>query len=187
MHSSLTLAVAAESGGSPRASPDSRAQEEHSGEGRKEALQLNLPRTAICRTRNSRWEGEKVPPNTSWFFLFWHKKFRWRSEGVTLLTNSPARAPCPHALTHWFLWFILKAQALLSPVCAETATPLRDAYIQVCLSGYLQTDLGGACSPACGATEKDPWRHTGHVKSPQPGSKPSSPFVMAKRVCWLFC
>lgn len=51
------------------------------------------------------------------------------------------------------------------PLALGDVRLVREAYVQIRFCRYLQTGLTVACTPGCGATEKAPWPHMGHLKS----------------------
>lgn len=97
----------------------------------------------------------------------------------------------PH--TQCFLWLYNSPTLLPAPFRSETVPLVRQAYVQVWFRGCLQTDLRVTCIPACEATEKAPWYHTGPLKSqklvrtsqaPLCYSKICMPtFLLARNIC----
>ena len=105
--------------------------------------------------------------------------------------------PCAHiweSLTHNAFRGLYKSPTLLpAHFCPETVPLVRQAYVQVWFCGCLQTDLRVICIPACEATEKAPWSHTGPLKSQKLVRTSQSPlcyskirmltFLLARNIC----
>lgn len=107
-----------------------------------------------------------------------------------MLTNSPPQAPCENSSHALLSEAYTKSPAvLLSPLCPQRGPLVTEACVQVWFCAYLNTDLGAAYSPACGATEKALWPHVSQKRDrnlPFPtcdGEICMLTFLLARNIC----